>query len=44
MTVDPRVVTDHGDIWNQNLLDLFAAVLERSRAADVSAVRVMMRR
>ena len=44
MTVDPRVVADHGDIWNQNLLDLFAAVLERSRAADVSATRVMMQR
>jgi hypothetical protein len=34
MTVDPRVVTDHGDIWNQNLLDLFSAILERSRVAD----------
>lgn len=44
MTVDPRVVTDHGDIWNQNLLDLFSAVLEQSHAADVSATRVMMQR
>jgi hypothetical protein len=43
MTVDPRVVTDHGDIWNQNLLDLFAAVLERSQAVNVNASRAMMR-
>jgi hypothetical protein len=41
MTVDPRVVTDHGDIWNQNLLDLFGALLERSRAADVTSVRTV---
>lgn len=44
MTVDPRVVTDHGDIWNQNLLDLFVAVLERSQAANVNVSRVMTRR
>jgi len=43
MTVDPRVVTDHGDIWSENLLDLFAAVLERSQAANVNASRAMMR-
>jgi hypothetical protein len=43
MTVDPRVVTDHGDIWNQNLLDLFAAVIERSQAANVDASRAMTR-
>lgn len=41
MTVDPRVVTDHGDIWNQNLLDMFGAVLMRSRAADVTATRTL---
>jgi hypothetical protein len=44
MTVDPRVVMNHGDIWNQNLLDLFEAVLERSRAADVTARRTMIMR
>lgn len=44
MTVDPRVVTDHGDIWNQNLLDLFSSVLLRSRAADVTATRTMRAR
>jgi hypothetical protein len=44
MTVDPRVVADHGDIWNQNLLDLFTAVLIRSRAADVTAARRVMRK
>ena len=44
MTVDPRVVTNHGDIWNQNLLDLFTAVLDRSKAADVSSPRVLMLR
>jgi hypothetical protein len=44
MTVDPRVVVDHGDIWNQNLLDLFEAVLVRSQAANVSAPRVMTQR
>jgi hypothetical protein len=44
MTVDPRVVQDHGDIWNRNLLDLFGAVLERTRAADVRATRVLMQR
>lgn len=44
MTVDPRVVADHGDIWNQNLLDLFSAVLERSRAADTLAPRAIMLR
>jgi hypothetical protein len=43
MTVDPRVVTDHGDIWNENLLDFFAAVLERSQAANVRASRTVTR-
>jgi len=43
MTVDPRVVTDHGDIWNENLLDFFAAVLERSQAANVQATRTVTR-
>jgi hypothetical protein len=33
---------NHGDIWNQNLLDLFFA--ERSQAANVNVTRVMMRR
>ncbi|HLG54844.1 MAG TPA: hypothetical protein VI485_05910 [Vicinamibacterales bacterium] len=41
MTVDPRVVTDHGDIWNQNLLNLFVAVLERSKAADRYTTRTL---
>jgi hypothetical protein len=44
MTVDPRVVEDHGDIWNQNLLDLFGALLAQSRAADVTASRTMIRK
>lgn len=44
MTVDPRVVEDHGDIWNQNLLALFSAVLARTGAADVNATRVMSRK
>lgn len=43
MTVDPRVVTDHTDVWNQNLLDLFLAVLERSQAVNVNVRRVMAR-
>jgi len=29
---DPRVVADHGDIWNQNLLDLFESLLIKSSA------------
>lgn len=41
MTVDPRVIKDHGDIWTPNVLDLFAAILVRTRAADVNATRVM---
>jgi hypothetical protein len=41
MTVDPRVIKDHGDIWTPNVMDLFAAVLIRTRAADVRATRVM---
>jgi hypothetical protein len=43
MTVDSRVVKEHGDIWNQNLLDLFAALLERSQAVNVNAARAMTR-
>ena len=43
MTVDPRVVTDHGDIWNENLLDLFAAILVRSQAANVRSSRTVTR-
>jgi len=41
MTVDPRVIKDHGDIWTPNVLDLFSAMLRRTRAADVNARRVM---
>jgi hypothetical protein len=44
MTVDPRVVENHGDIWNQNLLALFSELLARTGAADVSAPRVMTRK
>jgi hypothetical protein len=44
MTVDPRVVSDHGDIWNQNLLNLFVAVLDRSKAADMYTTRRLMTR
>ena len=41
MTVDPRVIKDHGDIWTPNVVDLFSAILIRTGAADVNARRAM---